>query len=164
MATLQELVDSETLHAIDPDLPNGSLPNRLIYASDRLKTWLENDLPRLASTWKIEMSPAEQAVDLIELFCSGEELHVEHHFKCLQPTTHAVWELKTPDLRIFGWFAQPDTFIGHRADTADRIKLHGLYNGYIGEVDRFRNALDLNPPKFIAGSNPNAVVSNYSFP
>lgn len=164
MATLQELVDSDILHAIDPNLPAGSMPNRLMYASDRLKTWLENVLIGLGSTWQIELSPSEQAADLIELFCSGEELHVGHHFKCLQPTTDGVWELKTPDLRIFGWFAFHDTFIGHCADTADRIKLHALYNGYIGEVDRFRAALDLNPPKFIAGSDPNVVVSNYSFP
>jgi hypothetical protein len=75
-----------------------------------------------------------------------------------------IWELKTADLRIFGWFNVLDHFVGAAADTTDRVKQHNLYYGYAGETARFRDGLDLDPPKFIPGADPNAVVSNYTYP
>jgi hypothetical protein len=50
------------------------------------------------------------------------------------------------------------------ADTAYRCKKFDLYAGYAGEVVRFRNALDLDEPKFIPGDDPNAVVTNFDYP
>ena len=110
------------------------------------------------------MSPLEQFAELLGIFGSGEFLTYGYDLK---PLTHAydgIWELKTADLRIFGWFPHMDCFIAHKADLASRIKDHGLYHGYIGEVGRFRDNLELDDPKFISGVDPRVVVSNFNYP
>ena len=72
-------------------------------------------------------------------------------------------ELRTPDLRIFGWFALKDHFVGVVANDATYVKEHDLYQGYIGEVVRFRDGLQLDDPKFIPGEEAKDVVSRYNF-
>lgn len=134
---------------------------RCLYLSDKLKNWIEKDLPSLKATWETEISCKEQVVELLELYCSGEPLNYEEQFHIVRPIREGVWELKTGDVRIFGWFHTKDHFIGVVADDAYRVKLHDLYVGYVGEVVRFRDALDLDEPKFIAGENPYAVLSNF---
>jgi hypothetical protein len=126
--------------------------------------WLANTLPTLESDWGIERTPTQQLDSLVGVFASGEVLCFEQQFKPLGHLGEGVWELKTPDLRVFGWFPQRDCFIADRADLASRIKQHHLYRGYVGEVVRFRNDLDLDEPKFLTGEDPRYVVSNFSFP
>jgi hypothetical protein len=164
MATLLDLAQAQRISKLDPELEPGAQEFRCIYASLRLKTWIENDLPGLESTWNVELTPQEQLAALVEIFCSGEPLTFEWQFRPLTHVQDGIWELKTADLRIFGWFPILDHFVGVAADTTDRIKHHKLYYGYAGETARFRNGLDLDPPKFIPGVDPNAVVSNYTYP
>jgi len=133
---------------------------RCIYLSERLKNWMENDLPQLQATWQTEISCRDQVVDLTEMFCAGEELDSSTQFHALRPYTDGVWELKTGDVRIFGWFPQKDHFVGVVAHDAYFVKLHNLYHGLIGEVVRYRNSLDLDGSKFVPGDDPHAVVSN----
>jgi hypothetical protein len=75
-----------------------------------------------------------------------------------------VWELKTADVRIFGWFPGRDQYIAVRVDQAWRVKESNLYAGYKGEVVRYRDALPLAGDKFVKGVDPNDVVSNFSYP
>jgi hypothetical protein len=165
MATALDLDRAGLLFRLDPDLEPGVLEFRLIYASLRLKEWIQNDLPALESTWNIELTPQEQLQALVEeVFCPGEPLTFGHQFKPLTHIKDGIWELKTADLRMFGWFWVKDCFIGSAADLTDRVKRHRLYHGYAGEAARFRDGLDLDEPKFIPGDNPHAVVSNFSFP
>jgi hypothetical protein len=73
-----------------------------------------------------------------------------------------IWELKTEDIRIFGFFHKKDCFIGVVADDATRIKTYDLYHGYANvNCRRFREAIDLDNPKCVLGDDPNAVVSNF---
>jgi len=162
MATLFNLAGPNgVLTKLDPALESNEQEWRVIYAAGRFKGWVTDDLPNLTSQWETEISPLEQFDALVEIFASGETLTYGERFKPLHPREKGIWELKTPDLRIFGWFAQKDHFVGVVADTAERIKRYSLYYGYLGEVSRFRAALDLDEPKFVEGDDPNAVVSNY---
>lgn len=163
MATLQELAANDTVHKIDADLRPGVQPERILYVTPGLADWLQTILPTLESTWHIELSPLEQVAMLVEDFCSGKPLVVGQRFRSLKPARKAVWELKTPDVRIFGWFVFRDCFLGVKADLADRIKLYDLYGGYMGEVERSREEIDLDDPKFIEGNDPDAVISNCDF-
>ena len=83
---------------------------------------------------------------------------------CLYEHEDGVWELKSADIRVFGWFYKRDVFIAAAADAAWKIKEYCLYAGYRDQTKRDRDALDLDPPKFIAGSDPNAVVSCFHYP
>jgi len=136
--------------------------------SPRFATWANDDLPKLESTWKIEQSPQEQLAEFLdEIYCPCEPLFIDWHVKPVSPLRHiedGIWELKTADLRIFGWFFAKDCFIASAANLADTVKQLHLYNPYREEAVRFRDGLDLDNPKFVPGDNPHAVVSNLSYP
>jgi hypothetical protein len=104
----------------------------------------------------------QQLDALVEEFCSGVTLCFGPQFKPIQHVKDGIWELKTPDLRVFGWFHVKDCFVGWRCECAEFVKKHNLYYGLAGETARFRDQLDLDLPKFVPGDDPNGVVSNYS--
>jgi hypothetical protein len=164
MPTVAELNRDGAIHRYDPELPANRQEDRCLYASTRLKDWIEKPLPTLGSSWDIDTSPLEQFDSFISDFAAGEPLVFRRQFSALRPIGNGVWELKTADLRIFGWFANKDCFIGVVADHAQRVKDHGLYAGYRDEVVRFRNELQLDEPKFVPGEDPNAVISNFNYP
>ncbi|MBR1148368.1 hypothetical protein [Bradyrhizobium sp. AUGA SZCCT0431] len=161
MATVIDLVSRGNLFRLDPQLDYPQQELRRIYTGPKLRKWIENDLSGLASD-RVESSPKLQFDDLVALFCSGEQLTYDLHFKPLNHVEDGIWELKTTDLRIFGWFSQKDCFIGVIGDTKRRILDYGLYGPYAKmEVTPFRNQIDLDPPKYVPGKNPHDVVSDY---
>src|SRR5579872_4101470 len=101
MATVLDLESKGDLSKLDPQLDHPKQELRMIHAGPKLRHWIENDLPGLESTWKIEQSPIDQLDDLTEVFCSGDPLTYDWQFKSLTHVADGVWELKTPDLRIF---------------------------------------------------------------
>lgn len=162
MSTLAELDQQGALHKLDPQLGPREQEERLIYASPKFAKWVADELPGLGSDRALEVLPAGQLDALFADFTRGKALTYDHQFKPLHPRSESTWELKTADLRIFGWFACMDCFIAVVATTKAFILEHeGIVAGYVGEVVRFRNLLDLDPPKLIEGDDPNAVVSNY---
>jgi hypothetical protein len=164
MATPLDLDRRGALFKLDV-LDQGTLELRAFYASPDLHRWLTGTLPRMASAWGVELTPQEQFVELAETFCAGERLVYGTQLKPLTHIVDGVWELKTADIRIFGWFHRKDCFIGAVADDATRIKTYNLYRGYANVTTRrFRDALDLDQPKFVLGDNPHAVVSNFDYP
>ncbi len=164
MATLVELNDAGQIIRFDPELGPRKQEFRRLFVLPPLQQWLENTLPTLASTWNIEQSPEEQLDALLATYCSDDTLTYGWQFKPLNHISDGIWEMKTADLRVFGWFHMKDCFIGASADLADRIKQLHMYRPYCEEAIRRRDALDLDAPKFIRGADPNAVVSNFDFP
>lgn len=162
MATIVELKKQGALIRFDPQLEANEAEWRFIWLVQEVHPRFV-DVPNWTSQWVVEESPAQQLDALAEIFCSGETLIVNVQFKCLIHLQDGVWELKTGDLRLFGWFAKKDHFICAAIDTAEHIKAHELYAGYAGQVKRARDALELNEPKFVSGENPDDVVSNYSY-
>ena len=164
MATLLDLAARGDLHRIDPQLEPNEQEWRTIYALPRLVPVFTTELPTWQSQWKVEQSPVQQIDALLEVFCSGTTLTFGPQFKPLTHIRDGVWELKTPDVRFFGWFPVRDCFVGVALNTAYNVKNHNLYAGYAGEVERYRNLLSLDEPKFVQGDDPNAVVSNFDYP
>lgn len=165
MATLLDLVRRvpAVVYRLDPGFEDGRQEFRCIVCSPKLRTWIEQDLPTLQSALGLELSPIEQFFTLVQTFCSDEPLTYGDHFKPLYCRGQGVWELRTEDIRVFGWFALKDHFVGVSGNDATFIKNHQLYGGYIGEVVRFREALQLDEPKFVIGEEARDVVSNYNF-
>lgn len=161
MPTLAQLEERGALHKLDPQLGPREQEDRLIYASPKFVKWVVDELPNLGSTWKLEDSPEEQLFALFLEFARGDVMTYGHQFKRLYQRPGNTWELKTADLRIFGWFVHRDCFVAVVANTAEFVKEHNLYRGYVGEVVRFRDALQLDLPKSIDGEDPHAVLSNY---
>ena len=166
MATVLELAAAQppALIRLDPALEDQEQEWRCIYILSQVRARFETDLPTWVSQWRVEQSPTQQLDALLEVFCSGETLTFGPQFKPLVHLNDGIWELKTPDLRIFGWFPQKDCFIAGALDTAFNVKSYNLYRGHANVVAHHRDQLDLNAPKFIAGDDPNNVVSNYNYP
>jgi hypothetical protein len=159
MSTLKELEEARALTRFDPELRARELPERRIYMLPRAVGWAEEKLPALQSVWQIDETPAEQLDAILAEFCAGEPLAAGEDFKCLHPIEDGIWELKTADLRVFGWFYRKETFIWSAACLTDVVKDSDLYFGFVKQAARDRDLLDLDPPKFVPGENPNDVVS-----
>jgi hypothetical protein len=165
MATLLDLERWGALFRLDAGLDPGVQEFRQIYTSPDLRWWMESTLPGLVSSWNLELTPLEQLDGLINVFCSGDTLTYGQQFKPLTHVKDGIWELKTADLRMFGWFNRKDCFVGVVADDATRIKTYKLYKGYANVTTAgFRDALDLDEPKYVTGDDPHAVVSNFDLP
>src|ERR1043166_7054083 len=107
MATLLHLHKSGAIARFEPET---DVEERFVYALPRFENWVSETLPRLASNWDLENSPLEQFDDLMANFCRGDPLVFGDDFKCLYEHADGIWELKTPDLRVFGWFCKRDVF------------------------------------------------------
>jgi hypothetical protein len=165
MATIIDLEHRGVLTKLDPELPPTQQELRRIYLGPKLVAWITDVLPNLESDRGLETSPHGQFDELISIFCSGDTLTYDWQFKPLNYVENGIWELKTADLRIFGWFSAKDCFIGVIADTKQRIIEHKLVAPYSNvEVAPFREKLDLDEPKFVPGVDPHAVVTDYDFP
>jgi hypothetical protein len=166
MATVLELATRQppALLKLDPALEAREQEWRMIYILPRVRPRIETELRTWRSNWQVEQSPLQQMDSLLEVFCSGETLTFDQRFKPLVHLNDGIWELKTPDLRFFGWFPHKDCFIGGALDLAFNVKSYNLYPGYADEVAYHRTQLDLDNPKFIPGADPRDVVTNYDYP
>jgi len=75
-------------------------------------------------------------------------------FHDMDPSSDQVWELKTADLRIFGWMYRPREFIAVCGGFADDYKLPTKTKNYADDrraVVEARNALPLDDPKYATG-------------
>src|SRR5262245_9839188 len=118
MATLLNL-QAGAIHRLDQVLEPGELEARVIFGTTDFRDWATITLPALKSTRSLDMTPQDQFDALAVDFCLGRELVIGPHFHALLPISKGVWELKSPDLRLFGWFPLKDHFIavaGHHAD------------------------------------------------
>lgn len=152
MATLSELEERQNLMKIEIELDHHQMPERLLYGVPSVIQWLNNTLPVLGADFHHgKLSPSEQLFIFLEDFITGADFaHYERaHF--MTPSDPAIWELKTKDLRLFGWFYKRCIFIVAHIDTAYRCKFHSLYNGYRDSCVRIRNSMDLDEPKHITG-------------
>ncbi|AIT79116.1 hypothetical protein JI59_04495 [Novosphingobium pentaromativorans US6-1] len=127
----------------------------------RVPEQIEQRIVGTKSDRHIEILPEEQLDGLLADFCEGVEIAVGTQFKCLIPQENGVWELKTPDVRMFGWFHQKDCFIATAVDAKWRILEHHTYRGYIAEAAHLRSQLFGDDVQFIQGTEPDDVLSNW---
>ena len=157
MATLQRLAARGDLERVEVEL-GAAQPFRLLYGSPRFIRWLGETAPQLKRDWHGRLSPDEQLYDLLRRFLSGGRLEYGHDLHELEPLEHDVWELKTTDVRIFGWFPGKCEFVAVSADLKKSIMDSGLYPGYRDEVVKFRDQLDLDEPKYQLGASYDDVL------
>lgn len=99
-------------------------------------------------------TPKEQLDGILLKWIGGRSIEYRRMFNDLTPMKDEVWELKTPDLRIFGWIYRPRVFIASFVDYADWYKAPRPSRSYEDARTRtidMRNKLDLEEPKFTSG-------------
>jgi hypothetical protein len=161
MITLDYLLGSGAIVQIEVELGPNELPQRLLYGTPGFVQWVEERLERTEpSPLGSETTPVEQLDYLFYSFISGRPLAHSRQFRAIKPEPNAVWELKTLDFRIFGWFARKDCFVAVFGDWTDHVKDHDLYRGYRLEVRRLRRDLGVGNALCVEGVDPGDVLSS----
>jgi hypothetical protein len=159
MATIIELVEEGHLIKLEPELDADEFEARRIYLIADCRDRLDALLGSMVSQWNTEIDPMEQFDEIVYHFAVGGELNYPRQFHDLRHRKDGIWQLKTPDLRLFGFFARKDVFICTDVADANVVKT-GQYSGYCEQSGYRRDQLNLDEPKFIPGMEPQNVVSN----
>jgi hypothetical protein len=160
MPTIPDLVESGAIIKIDVGLAHRDQPLRLLYGTPQFVAWLRELLDGARPSRPLgQASAAEQLDDLFHSFLRGDRLVFTRQFRAIRAEENAVWELKTPDLRIFGWFMAKDCFVAVFGNWADTIKDHDLYRGYRIAIRRLRRELEIDATLCVKGNSPDDVVS-----
>lgn len=163
MATPGELCDQGEISPWKVPLIGRQQPSRAIYVTKQFAVWAKNNLPKVPPThWGGEVKPSEQVTILMRSYRAGDKLEVGRHFKILTPHASGVWEFKTGDVRIFGWFYARDLYIASWGEDANYIKAsqRARYGVCINKTVNDRGELDLTAPKFINSTDVRDVISD----
>lgn len=155
MATILKLLAGNQLFNITVPLKRSEFQSRWVYALPTFVDWKSVELPKLQQgRLKATETPEEQFDNILFKWITGKEIRYGAMFKDLSPIGDEVWELKTVDLRIFGWMFHKDKFVAVFGDYADNYKppsRKASYNVAMAKVVSARKKLDLDQPKFITG-------------
>jgi hypothetical protein len=160
MPTIDSLVSSGAIAKIEVELDPRDQPMRLLYGTPDFIQWLHDVVAGAEPQERVgEATPAEQIDHLFYSFLSGRPLVFTRQFRVVRMEDNAVWELKTPDVRIFGWFVAKDCFVAVFGNWADTIKDHDLYRGYRIAIRRLRRELGVGDELCVKGVAPDEVLS-----
>ncbi|WP_139834709.1 hypothetical protein [Thalassospira sp. MCCC 1A03138] len=166
MSTVRKLVEDGQLQKFECELEASALPQRYIYATPEVAQFVEEELGNAQTLYpENSVSPAEQLDDVFHQYCSGGSITVagacywmgankrHDNLKELRIAPKDVWEFKTTDLRIFGWFHEVNIFIVTNIkmkSTLEQLREErdlDLYPGLCEEAVTKRTRLGLEPKK-----------------
>lgn len=161
MASFDKLLAEEKLIRVKLRLARGQFDDRELYAFPECLTWMKVEVPKMV-TGRLEshLTPSEQLITRLLQWITGKPMARGRMFQDLQPRSDEVWELKTADLRIFGWIYRPRKFIAVRGGYADDYKEPAKSKYYADDrraVVEARNALPLDGDKFATGAYDDIV-------
>jgi hypothetical protein len=164
MATIAKLLDDKALIRVTVPLARNQFHDRKLYATPDGVEWMRNDVPKMV-TGVIQSAtpPKDQLVLRLRQWMAGLPMTQGPMFKDLKPlqsgagkgVEHGVWELKTVDLRLFGWLYVPREFVVTRYGYADDYKgpnKKKTYSEEIRNVMADRLAMQLNGGTFAKGA------------
>ncbi|WP_316169057.1 MULTISPECIES: hypothetical protein [unclassified Bradyrhizobium] len=155
MTTFDKLLSDKLLIPVGLKLRRGQFPERKFFAFPECIAWMRDEVPQM-TTGRVasDFTPHEQMVLRLRQWIAGDPMTYGPMFHDMDPTEHGVWEMKTADLRIFGWIYKPKQFIAVRGGYADDYKEPTKKKSYADdrrEVIKARDALPLDGEKFATG-------------
>ena len=160
ISTIEELVAAGAISRIEVALNGREQSQRLLFGTPDFIEWLRRLINGAGPENSVGQATAAEQVDqLFHLYLSGAPLIHTRQFRYIRAEDYAVWELKTPDVRIFGWFMKRDCFVCVFGDWADKVKDHDLYRGYRIAIRRIRRQLDIDNTLCVQGVDPGDVLS-----
>jgi len=158
MATLATLAASGAIVCHEPDLEADEQPSRFVYFAPVAQAWCSSDLRSMARDRGRNETPYEQVEQLLYEFAIGRPMAYDVHYKKLDPLGQHVWELKTADVRLVGWFARKACIVIVQAQMKRMLQSAKLYRPLIDATVAFRASLDLDPPKEVTGVRHHDVL------
>jgi hypothetical protein len=155
MATFARLLVDQVIIQVKVPLPRGKFPERRLYIYPECLEWARTEIPKMV-TGRVasDLSPKEQITLRLQQWISGDPMEYGRMFHDMEPSTDGVWELKTADLRLFGWMYRPLEFIAVCGGYTDDYKEPTKTKNYADDrrsVIAARNALPLDGLKFVKG-------------
>jgi hypothetical protein len=147
------------LDLVEGHLRPGKCAWRYIFVSGKFQEWAQKEMPAIVPRFEDDSSAPIQVEEEFSGFRYGYGLAFGTDARRLEPTDFSVWELKTPDVRIFGWFPAMNHFVAHMGEAKANLPDWDDYRPYVDEVVRFRNSLVGFLPTHVTGGMSN-VVSN----
>ncbi len=159
MATLIELCEQKVLTKIDINLGPKEFEDRRIYVFAPVISFIRDKLRQAESFYPENAPPEQQLRTLLKMFITGADLSVWEHFHIMRPAGLDIFELKTADLRMFGWVYRPGVFLATNMATFREVHTLNNHVVYRDEAVRMRDEVDLDAPKFTPAAEINNVVS-----
>jgi hypothetical protein len=160
MPTIEHLVATGAISRIEVELDGREQAQRLLYGTPGFIEWLGKLINGEESEGHLGQATAVEQIDqLFHSYLSGAPLIHKRQVRYIRAEENAVWELKTPDIRIFGWFMKRDCFVCVFGDWADKVKDHDLYRGYRIAIRRLRRELGVDNTLCVQGVDPGDVLS-----
>ncbi len=155
MATLSTL---PTVTRILVPLGRGEFDEREFHALPSFMLFIQQILPAAApGVIAARETPRQQMDTLLRKWNAGKPMSQGRAFDIMRPPTDSVWEMKTVDLRIFGWMHKPKCFVAVFGGLADDYKPQNgnepkeSYKEAMERVVWIRDRLHLDEPKFVTG-------------
>lgn len=152
MATLDDLTTTGALIKHTPFLERNELPMRVAYLAPAFDNVLDDTWRTMDCVRGSQLSPYEQIEQMFYELVIGRVMSYNVGFKKLDPVSASVWELKTRDVRIFGWFPARAHFVAVCAQLRSLMPNRADFSPFVDEVLAFRSALNLDEPKAITGT------------
>lgn len=156
MATFDELLERRVLIRVTVRLRHDQFHERRLYAFPTFLEWVKNEVPKMVTgRLKAAQTPLEQLQVRLREWMAGNPMRYGRMFQDLLPRDRDyVWEMKTPDLRIFGWMYRPKQFIAVFGDFADDYKPPTRTKSYADarkQVVKARDDIPLDGDKYSDG-------------
>lgn len=152
MTTIGDCIKAKLLQAVKVRLLPHQQTMRTLVATPRSIEWMSTVLRTLVTDGYVDgaVTPLEQAATLFNRFIAGEDFNppLPHE---MDPKGHGIWEVRTADLRFFGWFPAKGTFVLSAVATKADCKDHGLYAGYFNQAVADRARINLMGGSYVAG-------------
>jgi hypothetical protein len=133
---------------------------RYVFATPDCAAWAAGALRQIPKSDTTQALPWAQFEAKLRSYCDGDSLQYQD-LHIAKPHERGVWEFKTVDVRVFGWFPDKDYLILHTGEDAE--KLHDnlmLYKPFIDATADYRDALPPGLPGPLMGKELSDVVSD----
>ncbi len=157
MATPSTLADRASLLRYE-DHEEIQPAERLLFLFQELADWIDGTLvyqPRIRGR---DLTPLEQVEALFHDFVYIKDFTGVGHFVNIMPQGDGVYEMKTPDVRIFGWFYRTAQFVAHSGALKNDIKRTRAVDRIRRDVVQARSRLNLDQPAFIRSSRIHELI------
>jgi hypothetical protein len=133
---------------------------RYVFLTPECVSWVKGALRTISKSDTAYAAPWAQLEAKLRSYCDGiplryQDLHIS------KPQERGVWEIKTVDVRVFGWFPDKDYLILHTGEDAQ--SLHDdlmLYKPFIDATTAYRDGLSPGLPGPIMSKELIDVVSD----
>jgi hypothetical protein len=156
MATFDKIIQEKILLPVVVRLGRNKFPERTLFAYPESLTWMKQTVPTpVTGRQQSAQTPSEQLILRLQQWISGDQIKPGPMFREMShPPDSDTWELKTDDLRLFGWMYRPKTFIiashGYADDYKEPTKIRD-YADDVRAVVEARSVLPLDEPKLVRG-------------